>query len=73
MWDFKISDNFDLMPMKEMLNELQMSKTTLWRAMYQKETPMPFVKIRGKVFFIKNDIEKWIQQHMHNSEEKADG
>ena len=29
MWDFKISDNFDLIPMKEMLNELQMSKTTL--------------------------------------------
>ena len=34
---------------------------------------MPYVKIRGKVFFIKNDIEKWIQQHMHNTEGEVDG
>jgi predicted DNA-binding transcriptional regulator AlpA len=41
--------------------------------MNQKESPMPFVKIRGKVFFIKSDIEKWIQSHTHNAKERVDG
>jgi len=60
MENIDFGDGFELVPMKPVMNMLGMSRSTLFRSMYKDENPIPFVKIRGKVFFVKSELKEWI-------------
>ena len=50
-----------LLTIDELSKQLMISKSTLYRWVHHKT--IPFVKIGGKLRFLKNDIEDFIKQH----------
>ena len=60
MENLDFGDGFELVPMKDVMKFLDMSRSTLFRSMYKDDNPIPFVKVRGKVFFVKSELKEWI-------------
>ena len=50
---------------KTILEGLGISGTTLWR--WMKQDDFPFCKMRGKVYFNKEEVSDYLKEHSHQS------
>ncbi len=59
------NNNLKLITVKELADIIRLKKSSIYQLVYKRQ--IPFVKIGAKTLFKLNDVEKFIEQNVHES------